>query len=71
MPDPGDQVYVKLLPGVTVGFTITEVDEQVKVPVFPELDKEIIGAVVFETTVTTFPLLLVAQLFAVLVTTKL
>ena len=46
-------------------------EEHVSVPVLATVDKETVGAAVFETTVTIFPAALVEQPLAVLVTTAL
>ena len=46
-------------------------EEHVSVPVLVVVDKETVGAAVFETTVTIFPAALVEQPLTVLVTTAL
>lgn len=71
MPALGDQEYVILLLGVTVGVTEIEVVKQVNIPLFPEDDNETDGVVLSKVTFTTFPEALVAQPLVVLVTTTL
>jgi hypothetical protein len=57
--------------GVIVGVKVIDGEEHVSVPVLAVVDKETVGAAVFETTITIFPAALVEQPLTVLVTTAL
>jgi len=67
----GNQVYVKLDVGVTVGLIVTTVFVHVIVPLFTELVNAIVGIVLFKLTVTILLAAFEAQPLVVLVTTAL